>query len=1419
MSKLDDLRKVSVSSKGSKLDQIRGKEASDLQNKFGGSAFGVGNNPLEDFQPIAGPKRPTQSEIRSTMPSRNIPIIGEAFKALDIAGEKIEPAMKIARSFYTPGGGVKNVLGMTNAVGSVVSQVAPRLGSTLGGRVATEAIKEGVTGVPLGIGQSLATGETDLGDAAKQGIIGGALGAGVGGAFPLVGKAFQSFLSRNKVGITQKKTEQLALPPASEESLKAYNLRNRPNVNVLEPNTTPIRGQGDIHTFELPESNTPRIVDDIKKQAIQDIKPPAKRRELISYVEKHLEIPRAEVVKLSDKDLYEMGQAIRSNTNMDVLHTKLAKEQGHKWDELVSGKSVTGVADSPVSNFKYKGAIGKTQSIVGSKEVAGPISTNLGQVKEVPKTRLDQMRAQTSPSKQNVTDELKFAETARVSENTAPSLAKALEEKPLVGSRTTDVLNRKQAVELITKHGQEGLYAKLMSKTKQFSPSETTAAQILAKQYSSLGGDANLSKAIDLVSKTAKGSREMGQAIQALSQWNKLDQSGALLLGERQLNKGVTDMSQWKKLSTAQAAPIQEAAQRAETAVQTKSLADEVLSIVTNKAGGEALTEADKATIKQFNDQVKTINEKTSAFLPKEKVVSKADKIIKEVSGVEPRQRSRDQVVSFLSAKADKARARIAASRNKISSTPFDIYADYAIIGAEHIAKGVVRLADFTEIMARDFGDSVKPNINGIFHKATNIFRKEQGLPTLEELDKVVRNAVKNDRFTKEEANRFKAWANEIGYYADKNMKIEATQDLQAAIKELGESTLGQKISTVQTGAMLLNAVTMSRNIAGNTALVVSEKLNKIAAIPIDWALSGLTKERTIQWMPKNQENLLRNFMGGTESGWKGVSPTGTLDSYGIHPNVFGKRNPLRYITKSLGASMQGFDYAAYKIAYGDVLATYGEQLGKAQGLSKADIKMQMPKLIEQLDSRIYEIADEAGLYATFQDDTLLSQGAEMFKSGLNKITDFPMQKAVERGLVPKRLSTEGFGLGDVVLKFAKTPANLVMRAVDYSPIGIMHGLMQLAPLFMKGAKFNQFKATRALSRGITGTLGLSGVGFALANAGILTGSSSIDKDVRSIQEQSGQGAYKVNLSALTRYISSGLDKSSAKFREGDRLMDYQWLQPAAISVAMGVNANKSVSAKKSGLDVTGWQIAGRAILGGLQTVLENPMVQGLSNVVDAGIDIVKRQDPTKLKNIAKGVPASFVPTLSNQARTSTDNLQRETFDANVFTEIGNLMANKVPGLSKNLPISYDSLGNARERIQGGQEDTVKQYLKSFFSPAKMTEYEVSPEAKIVLQLMEDTGDASVLPRISDRYIHISQSKNQKDLKVNLTGEQYSKLQERTGKMVTRRLAAKSSQLSNPNRGLQSKVDIVKSILTDVGKTAREEIGGEMGYKKKDVKK
>jgi hypothetical protein len=1267
--------------------------------------------------------------------------------------------------------------GLPSSVASIplaqvtANRIGAQVGTGLGGKLASSVATGAMEGAYQGFGGELATDTNPTaGKLAESTAFGVGAGAGLGVLGKLAGSALGSAVERFKA---RKATE--VAPEVQQATQRVFNEYRKP----AGPQTL--------------DDVTKGIMDEVN----QRITPPLENPKLLDkYLRQHLgeDIPKNELDGLSYNDKAELAQYVKDSLDVHDVASQVAKERGYNWSDMVGARTEPTQSANHVTLDEI---IAKEQPVTEQ-----PVTTNT-----VTKPVTEQPAIKQANPTVDGMRERGHSQTVRLSDMTPEPLKDVFSDPELYKTRSTVKLHE-DAQKYIAKNGLQNAYDFVMG-AKKMTDKHNAVAQVIAKQLANSG---DISRAIDVVSKTAKSGTELGRAIQALSLWNRMDTEGAILLAQRQLNRG--NKGEYVSLTPEQAQPIVAATEKIRQVEQTKSLAEEVMDIVANKPAGEKLTDAEVAKIKEFQKQVSEIDGKVKKFLPEEKA-AKPRKVVQEIDKVKPEERTRDQIVSYWDARAEIARQKLAKQRNVgiIANTENPVLL-YAELGVAKLVKGAVKLADFTEQMVREYGESVKSNIHQVYNKSVDLFRKSQGLPTNDDLTKLVNKAVKDRKLDELEASRLQAWAKDIAFYTDDNLRTEAVQDLQLALKAIGDSTLGQKISTLQTGAQLLNAVTIERNVIGNVASLVAEKVNKVVAVPIDWTFSRLTGERTVKFNPLNQESMWRNYMIGTKSGWKGVSPNGMLNSYDIRPEVFGNKNPLKYITKSLGATMQGFDHAFYRSAYGDVLATYAEQLGKSQGLTRAQIKAQMPDLLKQLDQSIYDLADEAGRYATYQDDTLLSHGAEMLKRGLNKLTDKPVSMIVDKGLLPKSLSTEGFGLGDIVLKYAKTPANLIMRGIDYSPIGILRGMMELAPLVLRRGTFDQYEATRALSRAITGTLGLTGVGYLLADAGILTGSSSMDKDMRSIQEQSGQGAYKVNWSALGRYLTNGFDKNAAKFQPGDHVMDYAWLQPAAISVAMGVNANKAVKERKDGY-ATGWKVAEKALLGGLASVLENPMVQGISNVIDAGTDIIKKNDATKAKGLIKGVPASFVPTLLNQARTATDNQQRETYSKDLLTEMGNLIKNKLPGLSKTLPVSNDSLGNPRERIQGGQENTVRQYLTSFFSPAKLTEYEVSDEAKMVLDLMNDSNDQTILPRIVDKYLYVDDPITKKQKKIDLNAEQFSKLQQKVGKEVTRKLQLSANYLSNPSIRTDVKVKRVKDILSEVGAKARNDLRAEMGYKRK----
>ena len=114
-------------------------------------------------------------------------------KVADVIGE--------AGSYlFNPAGGIgQGAVGVYRAVSPAVDRVTSRITTrlpALGQRVTQEAAREAVTAAAYAPSRALIEGETDPADIARRTAIEGALGAGTGAAFPLIGAAIRPIQQR-----------------------------------------------------------------------------------------------------------------------------------------------------------------------------------------------------------------------------------------------------------------------------------------------------------------------------------------------------------------------------------------------------------------------------------------------------------------------------------------------------------------------------------------------------------------------------------------------------------------------------------------------------------------------------------------------------------------------------------------------------------------------------------------------------------------------------------------------------------------------------------------------------------------------------------------------------------------------------------------------------------------------------------------------------------------------------------------------------------------------------------------------------------------------------------------------------------------------------------------------------------------------
>ncbi|MBP1934864.1 hypothetical protein [Ammoniphilus resinae] len=966
-----------------------------------------------------------------------------------------------------------------------------------------------------------------------------------------------------------------------------------------------------------------------------------------------------------------------------------------------------------------------------------------------------------------------FIETLKESPKSSQPFLEGLEGKgkykPITNAETAEQANRRVAHNIDEAAG----YVLGAGKNNEHVTPEHIATGLrLIDEFQKQG---NHQRAVDIAEKIAELGTKAGQSVQAFSIYNRLSPEGILLHAQRiasRVNERLRPGETPVKVTNEMASQLTDLATTVKAMEGANQSANNVISLMEKAKSGKKLTADELKEVQRFAQEAKKV---IGDQAPKPK---KAPSVPKEPA-------VRKQVISFLEQQEKAARERIAARKGRMNSLPVDELADYAIIGASKMGKGAVKFSIWSEQMVKEFGEDIRPHLAAIYDKAVETIENHVtaiSRTRLSDVEKITNKALKANGIDPTEAENLRKMATEISKLTGEQ-KIEAMQELQATLQLLDKPTFLQKVSSFQTQAQLLNPKTLlTRNPLGNELFYRLERINKYLSTPIDWTRSKITGgERTVTFHTAGQGGYWKGFIKGAKAGWKGVNVNGLETQFDLRGPAFrGKWNPLTYTEKMLGASLRSFDNAAYERAVNQTIGEMATLRAINEGLTGQAKKEAIQRYMHQMNENGLAIAQEYGKYITFQDNNLLSMKLQNLKRGLNSLNKFV------------GVNDNSWGVGDILLKYPKTPGALVMRAIEYSPAGFLRGLyIASEPFFRKGVEKNTREATQAIARAITGSMGITGLGWFLADAGILTGSAEDDYEIQSLQRAIGEGDFKFNLSAMKRFVLSGFDREAAQTQKGDTLVTYDWAQPVAISASVGANISQNIQKNRDPLE-NAESVVTNSILGGFGTIAQQPVLEGITKPF-RGYDLKESSMDT-----AKEIPASFVPTFLNQIRQAKDNTGRSTYDPKGWEEIKNKIKYKVPGLSHKLPRAFDTLGRPREVYQDGSNSL----FNVFLNPAFVSKYNPTPEEQLIVDLYKRTGDKTIAPRIPLKSLRIDGET------VKLTPEQYSQLQRIVGEETMKRL-----EKVNPNASDEAKIKKIGDILNEAGRRGREQIKKEYNIK------
>lgn len=330
-----------------------------------------------------------------------------------------------------------------------------------------------------------------------------------------------------------------------------------------------------------------------------------------------------------------------------------------------------------------------------------------------------------------------------------------------------------------------------------------------------------------------------------------------------------------------------------------------------------------------------------------------------------------------------------------------------------------------------------------------------------------------------------------------------------------------------------------------------------------------------------------------------------------------------------------------------------------------------------------------------------------------------------------------GSTLAEGILPFRKTPANILVRGVEYSPIGFLKSISYDLVQVQKG----NMQATEMIDRaaaGLTGT-GLMMLGLYMAKEGVLRGSGGDDEKKKKFDELQGHQEYALELPNGT---SITLD----------------WLAPEALPFFVGANLYEQMQANNGYLTMSDMLQAASNVT---DPLLSMSCLQSLNDVFDA-VGYASSGDTNALTSAVASAATSYltqgIPTVFGQAERTGESERMTTYtDKNKFLTpdmqyaLGKASA-RIPGVDYGQIPFIDAWG--RTENSGG---VAARAFNNFANPAYTSKVIDSKMEDELSRLYEATGEAKVLPQRAPKSFTVNKENKQ------LTGEEYVKYATKRG--------------------------------------------------------
>ena len=406
--------------------------------------------------------------------------------------------------------------------------------------------------------------------------------------------------------------------------------------------------------------------------------------------------------------------------------------------------------------------------------------------------------------------------------------------------------------------------------------------------------------------------------------------------------------------------------------------------------------------------------------------------------------------------------------------------------------------------------------------------------------------------------------------------------------------------------AMLGNPRTHIRNILGNAFFSIPVMAKNVVSTGIEAGVDKLSKngiQRTKAVLNpltnKQDRALYATAMADYANASEQILAGGKFDD--IFSGVSDKQTifqfkPLEAARKANSKALDAEDVWFAMPHYATALAGYL----KANGISAVEFTDGSMSEAAMLKARNYAVKEAQK--ATFRDINPFSEMVSKLGKSKHKVVN---------------------AATSAVLPFKKTPANILVRGVEYSPAGLLKGLIDIRNIKTTSNPEGTKTATEVIDEiatGLTGT-GLVALGALLARAGVLTGGGSDDDKENKFQALQGKQNYAL---VLPNGTTITLD----------------WLAPEVLPVFVGVELHNFLSGNGNS-----WENILTAISTIPQPMLDMSMLQSVNDLIDNASYAKEGKGIYKIvAGMAASLVSQFIPTVLGQLERTLETERQQTF-------------------------------------------------------------------------------------------------------------------------------------------------------------------------------